>query len=650
MSARESQSGRPLAVFGPQTAYFSPQVLMEQDVHAPGYDARGVAFPGVNLFVQLGRGRDYAWSATTSAQDIVDTFAVELCDDTHYRFRGRCREIEVLERTNEWSPNAADPTPAGSETLTIERTALGIVIARGEIRGKPVAFTRLRSTYRHETDSGLAFSHFNDPDRIRGPRSFQRAAALIPFTFNWFYVDSEHIAYQNAGANPLRARGVDPSLPIAGPQAVRVAPLGPGRDPALAGRVLDAAARRTRTWSTRPTSPTGTASRRAATAPPTATGATAPSTARSCSTTACRALVAGARKATLPQLAEAMADAATVDLRGDAVLPWALRVLARRARATTVAKLRAWLRDGAHRIDATATAPTSTPRRSGSWTRGGRAGCEAQFEPVLGKRLFDAMTTVHPLDNHPNNHGDHVGSAWQDGWYSFAQKDLRTLLGRRVRGRWSRTYCGRGSLARCRRALARSLNEALAADPAELYADRSLRRRGPRRRAGLLRRDLAPPARRHHPAADPVAEPADVPAGRRDPGAACRASGGAAGRAPAPPASPARPRRREARAPLASSHDQRSVTPQIVRPVQFGARAHTRAASAYTCAWRRGSVLPTSISVIAADRPIRSVARNSARRRARLGASFPVVWCWKPTPSIGTPTTLEVARERDQRA
>ena len=81
------------------------------------------------------------------------------------------------------------------------------------------------------------------------------------------------------------------------------------------------------------------------------------------------------------------------------------------------------------------------------------------------------MVAVHPLDNHPNNHGDHVGSAWQDGWYSFAQKDLRTLLGRRVRGRWSRTYCGRGSVRRCRRALARSLTAALACDPAELYAD-----------------------------------------------------------------------------------------------------------------------------------------------------------------------------------
>ena len=70
---------------------------MEQDVHAPTIDARGAAFPGVNLYVQLGRGRDYAWSATSAGQDIIDTFAVELCepdgsaptiDSTHYRFRG----------------------------------------------------------------------------------------------------------------------------------------------------------------------------------------------------------------------------------------------------------------------------------------------------------------------------------------------------------------------------------------------------------------------------------------------------------------------------------------------------------------------------------------------------------------------------------
>ena len=41
VSARESASGRPLMVAGPQTGYFNPQILIEQDVHAPG--ERGAA-------------------------------------------------------------------------------------------------------------------------------------------------------------------------------------------------------------------------------------------------------------------------------------------------------------------------------------------------------------------------------------------------------------------------------------------------------------------------------------------------------------------------------------------------------------------------------------------------------------------------------
>src|SRR5256885_8718950 len=49
---------------------------------------------------------------------------------------------------------------------------------------------------------------------IHGPRSFQRAAALIGYTFNWFYVDSRHIAYLNSGMNPVRSRDVDPDLPV----------------------------------------------------------------------------------------------------------------------------------------------------------------------------------------------------------------------------------------------------------------------------------------------------------------------------------------------------------------------------------------------------------------------------------------------------
>ena len=51
-------------MFGPQTGYYAPQLLVEQVLIGPGIQARGVSFAGTNLFVQLGRGVDYAWSAT----------------------------------------------------------------------------------------------------------------------------------------------------------------------------------------------------------------------------------------------------------------------------------------------------------------------------------------------------------------------------------------------------------------------------------------------------------------------------------------------------------------------------------------------------------------------------------------------------------
>ena len=63
-SRPELAAGHPIAVMGPQVGYYVPQILMEEDLHGPGIDARGAAFAGVNLYVQLGHGRDYAWSAT----------------------------------------------------------------------------------------------------------------------------------------------------------------------------------------------------------------------------------------------------------------------------------------------------------------------------------------------------------------------------------------------------------------------------------------------------------------------------------------------------------------------------------------------------------------------------------------------------------
>jgi acyl-homoserine lactone acylase PvdQ len=478
VSGRESASGHPLAVFGPQVSYFAPQILMEQDVHAPGIDARGAAFPGVNLYVELGRGRDYSWSATSAGQDIIDTFAVELCEpggaaptkaSMHYMFRGQCLPMEELRRTNSWSPNLADSTPAGTQTLKALRTKLGLVRSRATLRGRPVAFVELRSTYFHEVDSAGGFSDFNNPDKIRNAADFQRAAHKIGYTFNWFYADDQDIAYFNSGNNPQRRDGIEPALPTRA--AYEWTGFNPDDNTAqytpfeAHPQIRDQ--QYLTSWNNRQAKGYSSGYASVHRADPLDDGINQG--------------IAGDRKMTLPELVDAMESAATVDLRGYKVLPLALTVLGRQRDprlAEAIDRLRAWQGRGAHRIDRDRDGSYEDSEAIAIMDAWWPRWLEAQFKPTWGQKLFDAARSRVTFDNEPNNHGDHLGSAYQDGWYGYVSKDLRTLLRRKVRGRYARVFCGRGSRARCRRALVESLRAALAADRTKLYEDSQCARDG----------------------------------------------------------------------------------------------------------------------------------------------------------------------------
>jgi acyl-homoserine lactone acylase PvdQ len=464
ISAARSKSGHPIAVFGPQVGYFNPEILMEQDVHAPTIDARGAAFPGVNLYVQLGRGRDYAWSATSAGQDIIDTFVLPTCqDDMHYLFRGECLPVEVLERSNSWTPNAADQTPPGSQTLRALRTKLGIVRARGTVRGQPVLFTTLRSTYFHEVDSARGFSDFNDPNKVHDPKSFQAAASKIGYTFNWLYVDDKDTAYFNSGNNPVRPAGATGQLPMTEANTwkgynadLNTAQYTP---PAQHPQVVD------QDWMT------SWNNRQAAGYAGADTNLFSSVYRSQMLDQEISARLTGGRKLTLPGLVDAMEEAGSTDLRGEQVLPWALKVLGTPkdpALRSAVATLRSWVANGAHRRDKNGDGTydqADAVRIMDAWWP---LWLKAQFEPVLGKTLFE--TLPHQQDNAPNNHGDHLGSAYQEGWYGYAKKDLETLLHVKVAQPYAKAFCGKGNLKKCRRALSSSLAAAIKVPAAQLYS------------------------------------------------------------------------------------------------------------------------------------------------------------------------------------
>jgi acyl-homoserine lactone acylase PvdQ len=494
VSAAKSDTGHPVAVFGPQTGYFSPQLLMLEELDGPGVRARGAAFPGLNLYVLLGRGTDYAWSATSALEDLTDTYTVKLCDpdggtpttsSDHYLYHGTCTAMESLEHTDSWKPTAADSTPAGSYKLVIKRTKYGLVTWRGTVDGAPVAFTTLRSTYQHEVDSAIGFKMFDDPDEMGSPSAFVNSASHIGMAFNWFYVNSSDSAYFVSGDIPARSSVSDPNLPMTADAAHEWQ----GFDPDTNGATYLPASAHPQavnqdyfvSWNNKQAKDFGAADGNFSFGPVHRVDLLDKPV---------KAALSGGGKLGRASTLKIVADAAVTDLRGKEVLPYLLRVLKSSTitdpdLASAVAKLSAWQSDGTRRTETSAGSRTYADadaiRIFDAWWP---KLVKAEFQPALGDGLYQALVNAMQINESPSGHqqGDassqpgsanesqaHKGSSFQFGWWGYVSKDLRAVLGDGVSGPLPAKYCGDGTVAGCRSALLSSLSAALAEPASTTY-------------------------------------------------------------------------------------------------------------------------------------------------------------------------------------
>jgi len=385
--------------------------------------------------------------------------------------------METLSQVNAWNPTAADSTAAGSYRLTALRTKYGLVTWRGLVGGVPVAFTALRSTYRHEADSAIGFQMFNEPDQMGTAAAFQNSASNIKFAFNWFYVNSTDSAYFMSGAEPVRAAGADPNLPTWG-------------DPAYEWSGWNAA--------------TNTPTYVAASAHPQAVDqdyfvswnnkeagdysaadgnfSFGPVQRSDLLDRPLKAGIAAGQKYDRAGLLKVVESAAMTDLRGTEVLPDLLRVIdtatvSDSAQAAALAKLRTWLQNGARRVETASGSKTYADadaiRIFDAWWP---QLVQAEFTSGLGSGLLGALIDALQINESPsggqngpmsslpmsaNTAQPHKGSSFQYGWWGYVDKDLRATMGDTVPG-WSKTYCGGGSVGTCRSALLTSLTTALA--------------------------------------------------------------------------------------------------------------------------------------------------------------------------------------------
>jgi acyl-homoserine lactone acylase PvdQ len=489
ISAKDSASGHPIGVLGPQLGYFSPAILMEEQLVGPDVDAEGVGVPGVNQYVVMGHGEDYAWSATSGYEGVISTFAVPLCSPTggtvtttsdYYVYKGQCLQMTTLVRQESWKPNLADSTPAGSQTLTAYVTDFGIVEARGTVHGKPVVFTEDRSTYGHELDASLGFEMFNEPSEMTGPVAFEKAASNIGYAFNWLYLDSKHIAYYNAGLLPVHAKGTNPLYPTMSTYpwvgfngATNTSEDLPAYDHP---NVID------QPWITSWNNHEA------------AEYSSTDDLTNYSSVWRVQLLNAGIEadlkrgKMTLAELVQVMERAGLVDLRAWAVGPYLLKVLGSEssnpAVANAISELQAWIKSGSFR-ETTGTA-TGGPTNTTNYIDSGAVQLMDAWWPLLVKEIYESkigttafneLETVDPTDQPPNNQavspgggGEyHQGSAWDIGFYGTVQTDLEDVLGMHPKGALSLKYCGNGSLTACRAQLVASLEQAMAETPDQVY-------------------------------------------------------------------------------------------------------------------------------------------------------------------------------------
>ncbi len=454
VSGNRSATGKPLFVGGPQIGFNYPGLTMEMQLTSPSINVEGVTsapFPGYML---IGHGVGYAWSLTSAGADIIDTYAEKLCggSKTKYVYQGKCRSMEKVD--------AGTITKAGVSGTTkavFSRTVHGPVIgyAKNRATGKLVALSQRRSSYGRETVDQL-FNQQMTYSRVHSAKDFINAAAKSPQTFNSFYASATESAFYTSGALPTRPKGVNGDLPVDGSgQYEWKGELAKAKHP----QVVNPASGTIVNWNNKPAKDFPAGDDRFG------------NEGGIQRVDMLNAELARYPKATLANVLAAANAGATEDVRITQLWPTVKAVLAKgkapnALSSALVARLDAWYAAGGSRVDRNLDGNVDDP---------GAVILDTAWKGLTDAGLCDRLgaTLCKGLEGRISRFDAPPGGQYS-GWHQYMDKDLRTLLKKKVVGKYHLRYCGDGSVSRCSselwKALAaagKSLSAKQGADPAK---------------------------------------------------------------------------------------------------------------------------------------------------------------------------------------
>ncbi len=423
----KSATGRPLMVGGPQIGYFAPGLTYEIDMNAPGLTWRGATsapFPG---YLLIGRGQDFATTLTSASGDVIDQFAETLCggSQTKYLYKGKCRDMGIF--------NAGT---LNGDPVVFNTTVHGPVVGYGKVKGKTVAISSKRSSYGKDV-LDLMFNRRLSNGSVKGPQSFYEAASKTPQTFNSFYIDNKNVALYTSGLLPMRDKRVDPGLLTKGTGQYEwkgfLSKKGHphGKNP-KSGLMVN--------WNNSVARGFGSADDE---------WGRAGSVQRVDMLT--RMLHRNKKKGkwTMASVVSAMNAGATQDVRAIFTVPLLAKLLKGSKAPSAQAKqmlnqMVAWNKANGSRLDRDLDGKIDAAGAASldaAWPKI----ADAFMGPVLGPQLEELASLFSRFDLPPG--GQYAG------WYQYFDKDIRALLGQKVKSPFKVRYCGKGKKAACQKAV-----------------------------------------------------------------------------------------------------------------------------------------------------------------------------------------------------
>ena len=224
LAPSRTKNGGTLMVSGPQLGYSYPLLLVEFEIHAGDYHARGSSVP-ILPAVGIGYTEHAAWGLTTGYSKTIDSFiettcsnaqvAADVCQPDQYFHQGQWKDMSC--RTETFNYRAAQQgVPVGPPTLTrsakICRTVHGPIVARDDEKGLARSLSYAMFGREIETIEGVT-----GWSKAKTFEEFKAATAKVTWNENVTVATRDgHIAYFHPGLFPSRPANSDMRLPSPG--------------------------------------------------------------------------------------------------------------------------------------------------------------------------------------------------------------------------------------------------------------------------------------------------------------------------------------------------------------------------------------------------------------------------------------------------